>query len=135
MSDKIHLSNLQRAVAIVLLNVVTWMIAIFANKILPDPGWTGVFSSSATVMSAALGAGFLPARPRLTSFLIAISGIASTASILTIYTHMTGFRLGMMVGGVGGATDAIATFTALYLAVLSFVYAVDLLSGFFRSGS
>jgi hypothetical protein len=119
-----------RAIAIALLNFAVWLAAIFLNQIIPDS--TAYLVSGATVLSAALGADILPDRLMFTGLLIAISGAASTALILTVYTHATGFRLGMKVGGVGDATDAIATFTAIYLAVLSLVHAVNLCSDILR---
>ncbi|MEP9389560.1 hypothetical protein [Mesorhizobium sp. KR9-304] len=121
-----------RATAIALLNLAVWLTAIFLDQFIPDS--TAYLISGATVMSAGLGADILP--DRLTASLLpAISGIASTALILTVYAHLTGLRLGMKVGGVGDSVDAIATFTAIYLSVLFLVYAVNLTSGFLRRGS
>ena len=119
-----------RPIAIALLNLAVWLAAIFAIRLVPDS--TAGLVSGATVLSAALGAFIVPNRPRSSILLTAISGIVSTALILSVYAYMTGFRLGMKVGGVGSPFDAIATFTAIYLTILMCVYAVDLISKFLR---
>ncbi|QKD02227.1 hypothetical protein [Mesorhizobium loti] len=115
--------TLYRGTTVVLVNVVAWFLAFLLQHFAPEEIVAAV--SGAVVLSGAIGGALALTNSRRQSALTAMAGLVSTILSLCLFVPLTGFRLGMAVGGVGTAFDAILCFTVIYTLMFLFIFAVE----------
>jgi hypothetical protein len=115
---------------IALTNVLIWGVAVWGEhyasagvgKIVPlTMALTGIVCGSA-----------VSARPRRAALRIGLTGILTTAFILTVYSSQVGFRLGMDAPVRAKLPTTVLTITAMYTFVVLMFYLVHAAEGYFR---
>ncbi|RAZ88957.1 hypothetical protein DPM33_21250 [Mesorhizobium hawassense] len=111
-----------RGTAVVIVNVAAWLFAFLLQHFVPEQTSTAV--AGASVLSGTIGGGWASANSLKNAGATALAGTVSTILLLSLFVQLTGFRLGMAVGGIGTSSDAILSFTGFYSLMFLVIFAI-----------
>ena len=111
-----------RGTAVVIVNLAAWLFAFLWDYFVPEQIFDAV--ARAAVLSGTFGGALASTNSLKNAGLTAFAGIGSTVLILSLYVPLTGFRIGMAVGGIGTSFDAILSLTAFYALMFLLIFAI-----------
>ncbi|MER8771917.1 hypothetical protein NKH89_15050 [Mesorhizobium sp. M0923] len=118
-----------RGTAVVIVNLAAWLIAALLQYLVPERVSTAI--AGAAVLSGAIGGALASTNSLKNASLTGFAGVASTILILSLYVPFTGFRIGVAVGGIGTAFDAIVAFTSFYALMFLLIFAIEYAASLF----